>query len=60
MPSDAEGLGDFRATPSLLTDTTRRVPLRAALSGKRITGLALTAEVIWNSLIGWSSRELMW
>jgi len=27
-------------------------PLRA----KRITAFALTADVIWNSLIGWSSR----
>jgi len=39
-----------------LTKTTRRVPLLIPLSAKRITGFALTADALWNSLIGWSSR----
>lgn len=43
--------------PSLLMNATRRVPLRVPLNGKRISGLALTAEVIWNSPTGWSSKE---
>ncbi len=43
--------------PSLLTNTTRRVPLLGTRSGKRMSGLAVTAGLIWNSLIFSPSRK---
>src|SRR5712692_2570708 len=51
------GSAELPPSASLLVNTTRRVPLRITLRGKRISGFALTADVIWNSLTCWSSRK---